>query len=230
MIKLPTEQQCLDYFDEYKVPKNIFTHCLIVREVAVFLAKELSNKLKEQKTKQESGHGTEQKTEINVKFVSCLALLHDLFKVVAISELKPTKYHDYPFSEEEIVMWKSLRRKYPNMYEGEVAYLIFKDKFPELAKSLRDVSNPRNENPSWEELIVHYADWRVFQNNVVLLRDRLSYLQEMYPREDHVWDSYNKRILELEQKIMSIIQMKPEELKDKVQKELDQHKKTSHED
>ena len=37
-MKLPTEQQCLDYFAEYKVPKNIFSHCVKVREVSVFLS------------------------------------------------------------------------------------------------------------------------------------------------------------------------------------------------
>ena len=36
-MKLPTEKQCLDYFTRYNVPKNIFAHCLKVREVSVFL-------------------------------------------------------------------------------------------------------------------------------------------------------------------------------------------------
>ena len=43
MIKLPTQQQCLDYFEEYKVPENIQRHCLKVQEVAVFLAGKLKN-------------------------------------------------------------------------------------------------------------------------------------------------------------------------------------------
>ncbi|MDP3640566.1 MAG: HD domain-containing protein, partial [Nanoarchaeota archaeon] len=63
---LPTEQQCLDYFDKYKVPKNIFRHCLKVREVAVFLAEEWEK----------------QGRAVDKEFVTCLALLHDLFKAV----------------------------------------------------------------------------------------------------------------------------------------------------
>ena len=70
MTKLPTEKQCLNYFNEYKVPSNIFKHCCKVQEVAVFLAEQLKQK----------------GVPINADFVSCLAYFHDLCKMVAIKD------------------------------------------------------------------------------------------------------------------------------------------------
>ncbi len=186
-MKLPTEKQCLDYFAEYKVPKNIFSHCMKVREVSLFLAAGLVK----------SG------IKIDLDFVSRLSLSHDLFKVVSLRALEPNKFHKYQFSAEEIAAWKSLREKYPGKHEGEVAYEIFKDEYPEFAVSLKNVSSPHHENPSWEELIVHYADWRVFQEKIVPLSQRLAYLRQQYPRSDEAWNSYEKKIRQMESAIFS---------------------------
>src|SRR3989338_4714643 len=101
-IILPSEEQLLQYFEDYKVPRNILQHCLCVQKTALFLAKRL--KLKH--------------IPINVDLVLCAALLHDLFKAVAIDLTKQSKFHSYQPSAEELAMWKQLREKYPNMYEG----------------------------------------------------------------------------------------------------------------
>lgn len=195
-MNIPTEQQCLDYFEQYKVPKNIFQHCLKVREVAVFLAKKLK----------------EADVDVDIKLVGFLAFLHDLFKAVTLKELKPNPFHDYRFSEEEIEMWKLLREKYEGLYENEIAYLVLKDEFPEFAKVLKRASDPWNENPTWEELIVSYADKRVFKKEVVTLSERLEYLQKIYPREGAVWEGNIKLIKELEQKLFSRLGFLPDEL------------------
>ena len=42
MTRLPTEEQCLQYFEEFKVPSKIKEHCVKVKEAAVFVAKELN--------------------------------------------------------------------------------------------------------------------------------------------------------------------------------------------
>ena len=204
-MKLPTEQQCLDYFAEYKVPKNIFSHCVKVREVSVFHAKLMQSGMK-----------------INVDFVSCLSLSHDLFKVVSLKALEPNEFHKYQFSAEEIAGWKSLRGKYPGKHEGEVAYEIFKDEYPEFAVSLKNVSSPHHENPSWEELIVHYADWRVFQEKVVPLSQRLAYLRQQYPRSDEAWNSYEKKIRKMEFTIFSNLSFSPELLSENMDIEINE--------
>lgn len=195
-MRLPTEEQCLNYFEEYVVPKNIFKHCLKVREVAVFLAKKL----------------TEKGLKINLELVDRSALLHDLFKAISLEELKPNEFYNYEFSEEEIAMWKKLREKYEGMYECEIAYEIFKDKFPELASTIKKASDPKNKNKTWEELVVHYADWRVLKEEVVLTEERLYYLKQRYPGHDFVWEGHGTDLLVDEGKIFSELKFAPTEL------------------
>ena len=205
-MKLPTEKQCLDYFTRYNVPKNIFAHCLKVREVSVFLAARLM----------QSG------IKIDQNFVSCLSLSHELFKAVSLKTLEPNKFHKYRFSAEEIATRKSLREKYPGKHEGEIAYEVFREEYPEFALSLKNVSDPHHENPSWEEMIVHYSDWRVFQEKVVPLSQRLAYLQQQYPRSDDAWNRYEKKIRQIETKIFSNLSLDPERLDENVDKEMNQ--------
>ncbi len=196
-LNLPTQQQCLSYFAEYKVPDNIFRHCCKVREVAVFLAQQLRAK----------------NVRINVEFVSCLAYFHDLCKMIVIKDFGANEFHkDAVVTEEQVQFWKEMQNKYQNHYEGEMAYKLFKDKYPELALALRDVSSPRNLDPSWEELVVHYADWRVLREKVVLLSERLAYLKKRYPRDDDSWFKYELLMKAQEQKIFSHLAFSPEQL------------------
>ena len=85
-MNLPTKEISLQYFDDYVVPRNIYKHCLAVREVANFLAKELS----------EAG------IEMNLELIDRVALLHDLFKVVTFENLEPNKYHKYLLSDNDV--------------------------------------------------------------------------------------------------------------------------------
>ncbi len=203
-MNLPTQQECLGYFEQYKVPSNIKSHCLKVTEVAVFLAKRLQQK----------------GLPVNAHLVTCAALMHDLFKVVVLEKLEPCEqYHPEPYSEEELVMWRELRQKYPNMYESEVAYEIFKDEFPKLALVVKNSSDPKNRNKTWEELIVHYADWRISGEQIIVLDKRLAYLKERYPRTDNAWDEYSSVIKGDEQKIFSHLPFTPEQLKEKLDNE-----------
>lgn len=195
-MNLPTEEECRNYFVEYEVPLNIRAHCLCVQKVAVFLARRLKEK----------------GVPVDIDLVSRLAVLHDLFKVVSLKDLKPNPFHDYKFSEAEIAMWKKLREKYPQHYEGDVAYDIFKDDFPELARSLKNVSNPHHDAYTIEEKIVHYSDWRILREKVVDLDLRLDYLKKRYPRNDDAWERYQEKIREQEKEIFSFLELLPEDL------------------
>ena len=216
-MNLPTEQECLNYFKEYVVPQNIFRHCLKVREVSVFLAQ----KLLQQQQLHQLQKLQQNDTPINVDFVSCLALFHDMFKVVTFKDINKVKnkFHTYTFSEAEKAMWKKLRGQYQNKYEGEIASMVVKEKYPELAFSLTRVSDPHVENPTWEESIVHYADWRVFQEKIVSLQERLAYLRERYPRSDDAWTRYAQKIKEQEERIFSKLDFTAEELAEKMRAE-----------
>lgn len=196
MIQLPTTQQCLDYFNEYKVPANIKEHCLKVREVAVFLAKRLREK----------------DLDINVELVDRTALLHDLFKVVVIKDPRPNKFHKRAFTDEEIEMWKKLREKYASMYESEVAYEIFKDVFPKLAVCIKNSCNIKNTNKTWEELAVHYADFRVFRSEIASNEEIYAYLKEQYPVSDDTWEKFSQLFKVEEEKLFSQLDFLPENL------------------
>ena len=210
-MKLPTRNQCLAYFDQYHVPDNIKRHCLYVERVAVFLAKQLNEK----------NLNKNHNININLELVSCAALMHDLFKVVVIDELKANEhYHPEPYSEDEISTWKKLREKYLGMYESEVAYEIFKDEFPKLALTVKNASDPANSNKNWTELIVHYADWRITGEKIIILEKRLEYLKERYPRDDDGWDRYAKVVMGDESKIFNRLDFTPEELKEKIEQEV----------
>ena len=194
-LKLPAKEACLDYFRQFHVPANILNHCLKVREVAVFLAEHLRN----------SGIG------INVDLVDRASLLHDLFKAAVIKETRPNKFHQHEFSAEELKMRGFLREKYPGLYEGEIAYLFFKEDYPEMALTLKNCSNHKNLDPSWEELVIHYADFRVFREEVVPLEVRKKYLEEVYPAQEGRWDFYLEKMREVENRINVNL---PFELKD----------------
>jgi len=195
-MNLPTRQQCLGYFTEYKVPGNIFEHCLKVEEAASFLAKKLH----------EAGE------DINVELVERLALLHDLFKVVVLDLTRPNPHFHYKYSSEETEMWKYLQEKYPDCYEGDVAYEIFKEDYPELAVSIKIVGLPKKKDKSYEEMLVHYADWRTLGNRVVPLSERLAYLKQTYPREAEDWHADEKIVFEFESRIMKVLNIPPEKL------------------
>lgn len=196
-INLPTHEQCLQYFEDYKVPQNIKDHCIKVMEVSEFLGKKAHKS----------------NLPVNQDLIKSLAILHDLFKMISIKQFGEGDHKEASLTEEQETFWREMRTKYPQKYEGEVAYEIFKNQFPELAVALKNVSNPRIENPTWEELIVHYADTRVFQNNIVTLYQRIEYLKKMYPRSDEIWDTYTQKQETNEKKIMATLNLKPETLK-----------------
>lgn len=195
-MKLPTKQQCLDYFDEYKVPENIREHCLKVMEVAVFLADKLKDK----------------GFEVDIELVEKIALLHDLFKMAAIKNPRPNKFHGRAFTEEELKMREFLREKYPGMHESEIAYKVFKDEFPELAVAIKNSCDIRNTDKNWEELVVHYADFRVFRNKVASKEEIYAYLKEQYPVSDDTWKRFSKLFDVEEERLFSQLDFTQENL------------------
>lgn len=208
-MKLPTQNQCLELFQQYKVPHHIFEHCLNVGKLALFLAKKL----------RDSGES------INLELVYRIALLHDLFKAVTLEELKPNSYYPYPYSPEEIKTWQKLRHEYAGMHECEIAYLVLKKDFPELALAIKNASNPLVENKSPEENLAHYADWRIFNNEIVSLDKRLAYLRERYLKGEEYWKERLRLILKVEGELFSRLPFSPEGLEKELKRELKEESK-----
>jgi hypothetical protein len=196
-MNLPTQEQCLGYFEQYKVPMNIKEHCIFTQQIATFLAKKL----------------VETGLVLDVELISVAALLHDLFKFAAIPDLKKNLiYRHLTYSEEELAIRKKLREKYPNMYENEIAYKVFKEEFPELALLIKRGSDPRLQDKNFIESLVHYADYRVKQNSVVSLRERFAYFKGTYPAPEGFWDAQEKYCQQIENNIFTHLSFKPEEL------------------
>ena len=195
-MNLPAQEQCLNYFEEYKVPENIKRHCLKVQQAAVFLAKRL----------EQTG------ININVELVRAASILHDLFKMAGINDPKPNKHHQVTFTREELAMRKTLRKKFPGQHETQIAYEIFKEEFPELAQTLLNEGNPLLRKRTIEESVIHYADYRIFNNQVVLLEERFAYFKKRYPAPEGFWSSYLDYCKEEESRIFKSLKIKPEEL------------------
>ena len=69
-MKLPTREQCLEFYLELNTPDNIIRHVLLVNKVAIFLARELRKK----------------GVEVNINLVDRASLLHDLDKWLCIND------------------------------------------------------------------------------------------------------------------------------------------------
>jgi len=193
----------MQYFEEYKVPKNIQGHCILVRDVAVFLA----NKLKE--------NGV----EINSELVDRAALLHDLFKVVDIKELINNPYHVYTPSKEEIEMWQYLRQTYSGKHEDEVFEIVFGKQFPELTKLIVESGELNNSNKSLIARTIRYADSRVLRNKLVSRKERAEYLFVVYPDRKEIILNESK-ILDLDEKeIFAHLDFTPEQLAERMKHE-----------
>ena len=74
------------------------------------------------------------------------------------------------------------------------------------------MSDPEKEDKSWEEQIVHYADGRVFQNRIVTLPERFSYLVEAYPDKIALFEKNGIELHDFENKVKEIINLQPEQL------------------
>ncbi len=171
-MKLPDRKTSEVYFVLYKVPKNIIMHCKKVNEVAIFLAKRLKD----------AGE------DINMDVVDRLSLLHDLFKAVVIKNLSTDPLFKFSPTEEEVTFWKKMQKKYNDMHETAMFCSIFQGDFPEFCTLMKSYGghdyNILTSQKSREEQIVHYADWRVFVDKIIPLKQRM----------DDLFIRYNKKI------------------------------------
>jgi len=195
-MKLPSEKQCLEWFKEFKVPQNILQHCLKVRDKSLCLGK----------TFLEKGF------IMDLDLIGRLALLHDMFKMATVNLKKHNKYHTHQFSEDELLAREEIIKKYPQMHEGEIAYSFLVEDYPELALAVKRSSSLTDKKESWEEIIVHYVDWRVLQSQLVTIPERIVYLEHTYNPQGEIWEEHKRDIFELERKIIKALALSSEEM------------------
>ena len=148
------EERCIELVEKY-LPDNLQRHTRQVKDLAVSVGNEL----------------VENGTYVNIELLEKAAWLHDLFK--------PCDYGDEETCRE-------LGTMLPDDVDGkrhaELAYLAFKDDYPELAKvikkhAFREILKGFD---SIEEKILYYADKRVMHDRVVSLKERLDELHKRY--------------------------------------------------
>ncbi len=105
-------------------------------------------------------------------------LLHDIVRICNIKELDFNRF-ERPVTAEDKAKWQQLRTKYEETPHEYAACDILKDKYPELALTIKkhryiSILNKKEKPNTWEEKLVYYADMRVMHDKIVPLEERLT--------------------------------------------------------
>lgn len=137
MIRIPPIEECRDIMEEHKMPANIKAHSFKVKDVSVFLTKELNKKGK----------------SLNEGLVEASALLHDIAKIYCLNSRE--KHNEVGADllrtmgygrvadvvEQHINLWK----KYKKLVEEEIVNYsdkrVMHDKIVSLQERFKDVKN-----------------------------------------------------------------------------------------
>jgi len=203
-MKLPSKAYCQDLLERYAVPEPIRRHCAKVTEVGVFLAQKLA----------EAG------VDVDVELVAIGCSLHDAFKAASLEKLEPRPEWGYTPSQQELEVWRELRKKYTGMHETLVAADVLRAEFPDFADFVSKIGS--TGNPCYlveciELKILHYADWRVQFDEVVSFDDRLDYLRDAYKdkwiaKGEGWWEQKLDEEKSLEREIFDTLSFTPDEL------------------
>jgi len=207
-MKLPTREEAESYFETYNVPENIMLHCFTVNKVALFLAEKL-------KAKGE---------HIDIDIVDRLSLLHDIFKAIVIHNLKKDQRFKSTPTKEQIRYWETMKKKYPRMHETQVFCVIFENDYHDFCKLMQNYGKHDifTSEKSREEQIVHYADWRVFVDDIIPLQKRVDdlfirYNDKIMKKGKDIWDKRIADEFATEASIFAKLDILPEDLRGAVQ-------------
>lgn len=205
-MNLPTLPHCQALFEQYQVPGTVKEHCHTVHLVAVFLAQELVQK----------------KYPLRLEIIKPFSLLHDFMKAVVLERLTDPPYNYKPTAE-EMHLHQKLREQYQGLSETKVAHLLLQDEFPEFAQlflELDELTRNPHASVSEEARFIHYIDWRVLGNKVVLLQQRMEYIYNRYgnwiKKKNIDWEAAKQEQFDYERKIFNCLPFTAEELGEKV--------------
>jgi len=124
--------------------------------------------------------------DINVELVDAASLLHDVGRTVE-------------------------KEQYPNPAHLERGYERLKDKYPEVADTIRVHGLLLlDKTQTWEQKIVNYADKRAWEHELVSLQKRISSIERRY--EFTLTEEKKQKYFELEKQIFDIIGIEPDKL------------------
>lgn len=196
------ENTARNLLNEYKTPQHIIKHGEIVGKVGEMIAEAYLKK----------------GTYVDVESVFLAGLLHDILRLVDISE---NKYNEFIKTQdpEKIKIWDELRMKYSNIGHPEATYKLLSEKgFEEIGLMIKKHGfESILEDPPFtlEEKILTYADKRVLHEKVVSMEDRfydghVRYFSKKMPAEYE--NKIQKVYYALEKELFEPIDFNPEEI------------------
>ncbi len=191
---------------EHHLPDNIRIHCEKVYEVSKLIAERYKSK----------GY------DIDLENLYSAALLHDLFRIVDLSEENYKKFREDAEKYDQIT-WDSIRNRYKGKSHSQAAYEFLKDKGEDkvalmVKKHYFAAFNNKNDKPeTLEEKILSYADKRVAHDKIVSLSERFGEGQKRHnPEKDNMHDIEKLYDIyySLEKELLDPIGLKPEDIKE----------------
>lgn len=149
--------------DEFKTPIHVTHHIELVKNIAVFCAKNL----------QENG------IPIDLNLVEASALLHDAVRYIDFPSFSEEdfKFYKEVVTKEKVEFWKKIKNEYNDTSHGQAIKMILdkRKKFTTAVVSSNHMTGMimRNKPFSWEEKCVYYADKRALRNTLVTIEYRL---------------------------------------------------------
>jgi len=204
-MKLPSDDECHSLLAEFHTPANVIRHSQQVDRVACFIAKKLEEK----------------GVSINVDLVHKAALLHDIVRTIDFGDMSAS---DAPAND--IIVWKKARERFSGLRHAEAGFVLFKDRYPELALVIRkhvykaiDSLDDSKRPLTWEEKVLNYADKRVAHERIVTLKERFfeGHRRWNNERPEHKEDEketekIDREHYELEKEIFTVLGLEPEKL------------------
>ena len=198
-----TLNNCFEIIEQYAMPNNILEHCKQVSKISLLIGKKYFKKGK----------------NINIKFLTFSALLHDLLKVVEIKKF--VKDITVDEIKKKTLKWDELREKYKNVKHEEAFYLEFHKDLPTISKyAKKHLYEQINIGLDCdEEKILYYSDKLVMHDKITTLKNRLDEGHKRYmynhmdneSKEKFVNDT-DKKIVLLESEIFKITGLNPTDL------------------
>lgn len=157
---------------------------------------------------------------MNVELVHIGALMHDWMKAATLEQLGTNKHFQYTPTKEEIESWKKLRTQFPGKHECQIAHELLKDQYPKLAEFILSeglLTRKMVKKRTWEEKVVHYADWRVLGTEIIPLNKRMDDFLVRYNKKieeggPELWQKKKEMELKAEQEICQTLKCTPEDL------------------
>lgn len=201
------EELALAYLKEFHTPKHIIEHGKLVGKVAHLIASAY----------------IVQGTQIDADVLYCACLMHDMFRIVDISDENFEKLKVNQ-SREDIEVWENLRREFQKKDHAVAAFEVLAGRgYEEVGLMIKKhgFEDMLGEDPpqTLEEKILTYADKRVLHTSIVPMATRFHDGHVRYhskgmlsEREKQLHNAYYA----LEKELFDPIDLKPDEIADQL--------------